>query len=148
MFSVISKRFKQLGGLLAIAGVSLLHAGCGGSTDGRVAIGGEVVFDGAPLKLGTIEFQPVDASGVVTGGVVTDGKFAVTAEQGPKPGKYKVIITETDTSAAVVEEAPGDSTKIPIPKQRVPAKYNTKTELQVDVPPKGDKAMKFTLDAK
>jgi hypothetical protein len=45
------------------------------------------MLDGKPLDQGTIEFVPA-AQGVLSGGVISSGKFDVPASKGLTPGTY------------------------------------------------------------
>src|SRR5438132_10117593 len=78
-----------------VAGAACGLAGCGGAGDQlpREPVSGTVTFDGQPLKSGTIRFVPVQTKeGIDSGGMVTDGRFAVPRQEGPVPGNYKVMI--------------------------------------------------------
>ena len=60
----------------------------------REAISGTVTFDGQPLQKGTIRFDPTGQGATASGGMVEDGRFDIPADEGPVPGKYKVLINE------------------------------------------------------
>jgi hypothetical protein len=64
---------------------------------GRVAVRGNVTYDGAPVKHGTITFQPVHRSnGPSAGSAIIDGKFQLAAEKGPTVGPHEVAIKIVD----------------------------------------------------
>ncbi|MFM7540599.1 MAG: hypothetical protein ACKO9Z_13165 [Planctomycetota bacterium] len=109
----------------------LLAAGCGG--DGRSRVSGLVNLKGQPLKAGVISFIEVGAIAPSGGSAIQDGKYEVPAEAGLKPGKYAVAISapENKSRAAAEEAMPGMSG--PPPKETLPAKYNSKTELRAEV---------------
>src|SRR4051812_28505225 len=64
--------------------------GCG-SKGGRRAVSGSVWYKGQPLKNGTVTF--LTAAGPQGGALVTDGAFAMPAEQGLDPGEYRVAVS-------------------------------------------------------
>ncbi len=82
--------------LTGIVCASLAVGGCS-KGDGRVAISGTVIVDGAPLESAAITFQPVDIhSARGSGGAIQHGKFKLPAHQGLTPGEYtvKVLLSE------------------------------------------------------
>ena len=123
--------------------------GCSNATDGRVAVGGTVQFDGAPLNRGSIELHPKDSAGLHSGGMIREGKFEIAPEQGPTPGKYEVrFFAANEKELELPPEGPGDSSRVPVAKERIPAKYNIKSELEVEIPAAGDRNLQFDLLAK
>jgi len=69
----------------------------------RVAVSGTVTIDGELLVSGSVTFTPIDGSGAppVTAYVMNTGKgagaFALGADQGPVPGKYRVEVRQDAT---------------------------------------------------
>lgn len=117
---------------------AMTFAGCGGaSTGGRIPISGEVQLDGQPLDQGAIHFEPSveEKVKVDTGAVITNGKYQLTAEHGLVPGKYIVSITsstkDTRTADQIMQAGPATEP----PKERIAAKFNAQTTLNVDVKP-------------
>lgn len=128
--------------------VAALNAGCGGSDPlGRRAVSGTVTLDGVPVKQGRIDFQPLQQGGVPSGATISDGKYAIPEEKGLPVGKYRVTINAADTGAVGglgSDGLPGDVA--PVPKELIPAKYNTETTLTAEV---GDKEpYEFNYDLK
>jgi hypothetical protein len=78
--------------------------GCGSNNpQGRVAVRGEVIFDGKPLEQGSISFSSVEGTTpmVATGSPIKNGKFTLPAEKGLIPDQtYSVQFRS-------VEEIPG-----------------------------------------
>src|SRR5438046_1495605 len=63
----------------------------------RVAVRGNVTYDGAPVKHGMITFRPVPGSnGPSAGTAIIDGKFQLTIEKGPTVGPHDVEIKIAD----------------------------------------------------
>ena len=125
-------------------------AGCKSeSVDGRVPVAGTVTLDGAPINRGTIEFHPQESGGLQSGGMIIDGKFEISGEFGPKPGKYQVrLFAANEKEVDDTPVAPGDSSKTPLAKERIPAKFNTKSELIETIPEGGNKKLTFAVTSK
>lgn len=109
-------------------------SGCD-SGDGlpRLAVSGTVSLGGTPVKDGTIQFSPVDPNmkHPVTGGApIIDGKYAIAKDVGLVPGAYTVSIF---SASSVIEpgETPGSAKALP--KEAIPAKYNTQSTLKAEV---------------
>lgn len=141
-------------GVLASAG---LVTGCGGA--GYAPVSGRVTYNDAPLAGAQVLFQPVGGQGGVAAGVGSfgktdsEGRFTLEASTasptpGAVPGKHTVRIAlppakgagSQDSDAASVGGRPAASQANPIP-----AEYNEKTTLTVDVPPGGMKNADFAL---
>lgn len=121
--------------------VSML-AGCE-PTNKKGHVSGKIEVDGQPLDEASITFKPVDGKGPTSGGVVKRGQYSadvpvgsmkVSINQGKVVGKKKVYPTP-------------DSPEMPITKEALPARFNEKTELQIDVQP-GENKKDFILSTK
>jgi hypothetical protein len=136
------KRFAFLRFSTATAAVALLVAGfsgCGSSSDNlpREAVSGGVTVDSKPLKSGIVTFVPTDPNGPTQGNfTVVEGKFSVPKEQGLVPGKYEVKVSTSEAeekkeSETFSNNAPG----MPpiVPKDAIPAMYNSNTKLTAEV---------------
>ena len=102
----------------------LALAGCGPTS---YSASGTVTFDGEPIPEGHIAFVP-EGSGTGGGGPITNGSYSATVPA----GKMKVLIT-----ASKMHKLPpgqkgmyGKSEEI---RAYIPSKYNSKTELTVDI---------------
>jgi len=132
--------------LAALFIVSATCTGCGGTADGRVPVSGEVKLAGQPLDRGSIEFHPLEPTGVMTGGMIADGKFEIPAEQGAKPGKYQVrVFASGETLAVDPSEPPGPQADTQVSAERVAAKFNVKSELEVEISSAGNKGLMFEV---
>jgi hypothetical protein len=114
---------------ITLAAALTLAAGCGDPSSGIVT--GTVTFDGTPVKSGMIQFVPTDGKSPTAGGIITDGQFTVTVPVGTKTvvlsgvkvvGKKKVYDTP-------------DSPVMDVTTELLPARYNTKSELTLEVKP-------------
>lgn len=132
---------------IPVAFVSILVAGCGGGGDGPElgAVEGTVRMDGQPLEGATVTFQPQQGRPSL-GETDGDGYYELqyTDDQmGAVAGKHRVEIStyrEGDPDA----DDPARQQSQP---ERVPAKYNTQTELDADVKPGSNPPIDFNLDS-
>jgi hypothetical protein len=114
---------------IMLTAVGLL-AGCGRG-DGRFGLSGSVHLDGAAVDRGSIEFSP--AEGPVrtkAGAMILGGKYSVAADHGLLPGRYRVRVfwPQPQSDANPMEGRIG-----PPPRERIPERYNVKSELAVEV---------------
>jgi hypothetical protein len=91
-----------------------------------------------------VQFLPASpGAGIEAGAVIRDGSYSIPREGGPVPGRYKVVINASSGGAAPPSGAPGAA--LPVPKELIPAKYNTKSELSAEVKKGGDNRFDFPL---
>jgi hypothetical protein len=110
----------------------------------RVAVSGTVTLDGAPLTEGVIQFNPAPGTeGPPTAGEIREGKYSIEKPLGPVPGKYKVTISGRPPARINEGEAPGGAPKLR--PETVPARYNTASQLESDVPAGGSSTLDFPL---
>jgi hypothetical protein len=115
--------------------------GCNKS-DGRVTVKGNVTFDGTPLDMGAVTFFP-KGSGVSSGGSIEKGLYTSDL----MPGSYIVQITANRETGKMLPVPPGEP-PIKEYEQYIPAKYNTKSELTIEVDKKSKQEFNFTLELK
>lgn len=144
----VMKKFSSA--VIAAGMLAASLAGCSGG-DGlpREPVSGSVDFDGKPLDKGSITFLPAEAELPTQGGAdVMAGKYAIPRDQGLVPGKYRVVITsaggDSEKSKDTTNGMPGMSA--PLPKELLPAQYNTKSTLTAEV--KAGDANLFEFDLK
>jgi hypothetical protein len=135
--------------LSLLAGL-LLAGGCGGGT-GRYEISGTVRFRGQPLDEGSILFHPVSPDLSGSGAPVRQGKYVVPKSHGLAPGVYEVRITSGERGTDIrkemdPEQAGGEP--YPIAKERLPPRYNAKSELKIEVKDSGPFTFDFDLKEK
>ena len=110
--------------------------GCGTSDD-RSAVSGTVTLGGKRLDQGNIMFVPVVMeTGSQVSALITDGTYQIPKEGGLRPGKYRVALSSTDGATpdpvAAPDTPPGPTGNFSS-KERIPAKYNLESTLEVEV---------------
>ena len=137
-------------GRLLTATVVLLALGCGSNKFAPVS--GTVTLNGQPLANASVSFQPVAPGGTVEAGVGSSGKtgpngeftlVSSTGQTGAVVGQHRVRISALEKQAGETDARPPRG-GWPM-KDKVPAKYNNKSELTVDVPSGGTPNANFEL---
>jgi hypothetical protein len=131
--------------LLTLMAMSAL-LGCSNPDSGRASVSGKVTFDGEPVKTGQIEFEP-QGQGRFGIAQIVDGAYQMPSQQGPTSGKYTVRITANRPSGKPAQSMPeasgrpaGESYE-----QYIPAKYNERSELTVEIGAEPDAVHDFAL---
>jgi hypothetical protein len=123
-------------GLCVMLGTFALF-GCGSHRKHeRVVVSGTVIYRGKPLADGQIRLIPEKNSAVPSSGApIVDGKYRVHSQGGAPVGNYKVSIEAyrpLSSGPQPSQPAPGAGGKNV--EQYIPIKYNSKSELQLEVP--------------
>lgn len=145
MFQNERRRRAHLAALLLLASAA---GGCSGQPDPvdnlpRVAVTGNVSFDGKPLEVGKIQFQPIAAEPAVMAiGDIHDGKFSIDRPHGPCPGKYRVLISSLPSTTVAEGEEPGSARR---DLEKIPKRYNLQSTLEVDIAPESPAPINFDL---
>ncbi len=128
--------------LVGVAAAAAL--GCVGGGPKYVPVSGVVTLNGKPLAGATVTFSPIAPPGEVNAGDGSAGKtndageFTLTTSRGAPGalvGKHKVRIFALARQVGTGDERPprgGWPTK-----DKVPARYNERTELEFEVKPDG-----------
>lgn len=116
--------------------VALPHTGCSRSVEiARSVVQGEIKYNGTPIQEGMIRFIP--SSGPSAQGIISGGKYRITAKGGVSLGTSKVEIEafeESDQGQRAVSAIPEVRENVMREsKQFLPSKYNTSTRLKFDV---------------
>lgn len=119
--------------------------GCQGEKTGP-EIQGTVQFDGQLVSHGLIHFEPANGKGANASRRIDDGKFQFPTNARMDPGTYKVAIRmlppETNLDA---DTTMNQSQRQPPFKNPIPAKYNDRSELTVEVSAEGPNVFEFDL---
>lgn len=132
--------FRLPGSLLSTLLILPLIYGCGQSDAPPLGkVFGVVTLNGQPVSNASITFLPVEGGRPASGETNAKGEYTLTFSadlNGAKVGKNQVFIgTQRDGSSGV----PGT-------KESIPARFNLKSELFVDVNP-GTNQLDFPLEA-
>lgn len=122
--------------------LALLICGCDEPNVGLIS--GSVQVDGKPAKTGAITFIPVDGKSGTAGAVIEAGKY--NAIDVPI-GSHKVEIRVSKVVGQKKLYDTPDSPVKPLMQEVLPAKFNTKTELLLDVKP-GKNEKDYDLSSK
>ncbi len=111
----------------------LVFVGCGKSQSG-IALSGGVTFDGKPVEVGQIVFEP-QASGKMTVAQINNGTYQLPAERPAQAGKYLVRITADRPTGRTIAADPRSQEDQATEEleQYIPAKYNTRSELYLEL---------------
>jgi hypothetical protein len=102
-------------------------SGCDDAKIGEVS--GTVTVDGSPMDAGSITFVPVDGKTSTAGGEIKNGHYSVKVPI----GKMKVSISMPRESRKKKLYNTPDSPVGTMYEEGLPAKYNGKTELELEV---------------
>lgn len=113
--------------LLAVSGLLLvLLAGCGG--DGKVPIQGTATWNGEPIEIGYVEFQPTDNTGQFASAEIRGGKFTLRTSPGPR--RVKVTAQRKIGEIPPSERIPMAE---PIMHQYIPPQFNSDSDTEIDI---------------
>jgi hypothetical protein len=145
---------RQFGLLLAAWALAL--PGCSYLTADdlpRQPVAGTVLVDGRPLPSGTIMFLPQDVQTeshiIAVGDSITNGRFVIPRSNGLVPGKYKISVSSEKVEQHEKRSKDhGVHLDIVRPHQeKIPARFNTKSELEIEVKEGGIKHLKLELSS-
>lgn len=119
--------------LVVLAPLIAAIAGCGAeSGPARQPASGTITLDGKTLGSGTITFVPSEG-GPGAFGPIRDGAFRFGKEDGPPSGRYKVEIVDVRPTGKTIPDPDARSGTIAEVRNTIPARYNARTELEVEV---------------
>jgi hypothetical protein len=145
-------RDEPLGGIGRLSGwacvglVLLVVVGCGPRTENE-AVSGRVTWKGQPLDQGTIEFAPTEGQEAQPAVLlIKDGRYELPRPPGLALGSYQVRISSRQGKAPRRTDIPDADLADPTVKERIPPRYNLKTELKAEVKKGGGNTFDFKLD--
>jgi hypothetical protein len=104
----------------------LLCAGCGPPT---VRVSGNVTLDGQPVPSGIIAFAPAEGTAPPVTASIADGAYSATLQ----PGKKLVQISAPVVAGTRKEYNAPDAPTVEVTRETVPPRYNSQSELSLDV---------------
>ncbi len=148
---MVRRRWRAVLGVVTVFS-TLAIAGCSSGELSRQPVSGYVNLDGVPLAKGLIIFYPakgIDLDFEINGGaMVKDGYFSISRTTGLIPGDYHVAIRAAETRPRRRHERqgePGDDATVA--EEVIPAKYNSETDLRVEIKDNAIKEVTFHLDS-
>jgi hypothetical protein len=145
-----SHRYRPGGAAVArgvALAVSLVVAGCADQGPTRQPVSGTITLDGKPLPSGSVTFAPLDGTTAATA-EVHDGAYRIGRSDGPAPGRYQVEISAVQPTGKRVKHPDLPSETIDEVRNVIPAIYNVRTQLAVEVKPDGENAFPFDLSTR
>jgi len=127
--------------VLSFAG--LLSLGCGNSGPTTYPVTGTVTFDGVPLAEADIMLLDADGKLAPDGGKVKDGQFQLKTTSGKK--RVEIRATRKEKLPPGQEGAMGESEAYI---DYIPPRYNSDSELTIDVQTTGENRFDAQLEAK
>jgi hypothetical protein len=125
----------------------IVVGGCGGEPR-LESVSGIVKHDGAPLRKATIRFTPEADGGLTVGSVVEEGAYRLPNPPGLAPGRYVVGLSFTEDPDAPAGAPPDRDLAAPGGGERLPARYNEKSELRAEVKAGASNTFDFELAGK
>jgi hypothetical protein len=143
-------RVTQLG-CLSLLACLFLASGCGDGKPRRYEVSGNVLFQGQPLDEGSIMFLPKSPDLSQSGAPILKGKYVVPKSHGLAAGSYEVRVSSGERGTDIrkemdAEQAGGEP--YPIARERIPPRYNTKSELKIEVKDGGPFTFNFDLKSR
>jgi hypothetical protein len=133
--------------------VLVLCLGCGARAPRVATVSGRVTLDGKPLPKASITFVPMatkaNANPGPTAQAITDpdGRYQLSVDAGTPGavvGTSRIYISTRLSDPSIDDRDAGGPIRN-LPKDKVPQRYNTGTELTFDVPPSGTDQANFDL---
>ena len=108
--------------------------GCGPSGPEQFALSGEVTYDGQPVPMGSVGFIPEgNPTAKTVGADLKDGRYEISAYDGPVAGKYKVWIEGERPTGRQIKADEGSSETVDEIESYIPAEYNSASTLTVEI---------------
>jgi len=126
-----------------VVAAALLLTGCGPR---QSSVKGTVTFDGAPVEEGSISFFPEPGTeSRKASAAILNGAFAIPAEAGPMPGKFRVEINWVKKTGRKAPSADPGMPDIDERIEAIPEKYNSASTLVREITP-GENTLEFVLE--
>jgi hypothetical protein len=111
----------------------------------RGPLSGTVTLDGKPVASGKVRLIALDTDGVNVLAPVTDGKFNLTAEEGPAKGKYRVefSVPSATKTRTPNPDIPGEW--LEEASETLPPKYHRDSTITLDYDPANPQPVEYKL---
>jgi hypothetical protein len=114
--------------------------GCGTR---QASVEGDVTYDGQPIEIGRILFEPEDAKAVKRGGRFEKGHYKLEPPEGPPPGNHRVQIHWLKPNGQAYKNEFGET--LPRLDEGLPDKYHKESTLTATIKP-GKNVVDFHLE--
>jgi hypothetical protein len=137
----------------SLAALGLGAPGCTSDASDRApqAVAGTVTLDGRPMKFGTIMLFPSGDGKAIKNisdtELILNGRFLVPRSKGVLPGRYRIAVFE-GSDPGRSKPASGSETGPTTPTDRLPARFNVDTELEVEITSRSIKELRIEVDSK
>lgn len=111
------------------------------------AVSGTVTVDGRPLERGAVSFSRRDGDAFEAMAYVNDGKFGLPRKHGLARGTYRVSVTSLPADSSRSRGANLGEQAVHKAYQ-LPSKYNSQSELSVEIDGWGDKTLTLDLSSR
>jgi hypothetical protein len=138
LFSVL--RAVQNGLLSVFLSASMCGAGCGSRP---ASVEGDVTYDGQPIGVGRILFEPEDPKAIKRGGRFENGHYKLAPPEGPPPGKHRVVINWLKPTGKTYRNEFNE--ELPQLSEGLPDKYHKDSTLTATIKP-GKNVVDFRLE--
>ena len=121
--------------------------GCGGSSK-TAAVNGSVTVGGVPVESGSIAFNPIEGTaGHSAGGVIENGRYSISATDGPKVGMNSVAINGRRKTGRKIPVPSTQNVMMDETEEVVPPRYHAGQELKREIRP-GKNTLDFDLETR
>ncbi len=126
---------------MAMALLFIAVAGCGGRSD-LATVSGTITLDGAPLPDAMVMFTPITGGRPAAGRTDAQGRYELVHDRSNMGALFGEHVVEISTA----DEIANDDDTVTMVAEKVPAKYNSATELRATVEA-GENVFDFDLEA-
>ncbi len=124
--------------LVSLVLLTSLSLGCEPPGPRTYPVSGTVNFDNKVVSEGDIIFVPIDSALAPDAGKITDGEFTARAKEGTC--RVEITALDIDSDTPIVMGSP-------LAENYIPERYNTNSELTVDVSATGKNSYSFDLES-
>lgn len=124
----------------------LVVAGCNASSESPLPLAGSVEIDGRPISQGSVTF--LSSTGDVATGQISNGQYAIPSAQGLPAGTYGVQIYGQEPTGKTQPDPDVRGQTIEVMRSVVPAQYNERSELTVEITAQSASQLDFKLQSK
>lgn len=119
--------------VLSLCSLAPLLMGCGGEK-GMGHVSGKVTVDGQiPAAGSSITFFPTEGSARSAGALLVDGNYSVSVPTGESRVEIRVPRPVVSETPVVAKKGPGSESTGGLITESLPARYNDKSELKLNV---------------